>query len=388
MPALGVGAPFPSPDEGRSGHSAAPLAITPSTLTSAQARADSGRAARLAGCALETEEESALPSRQDDESTISKRGAAVLVRWQHAAHALHPVPPTCAVLSAISSTRFAHGLFCPRCHATAVQRWGWFGSRKRYRCRVCRRTFSSLTGTAAAYTKKLHLWPAYVGCLSASLPIRRCAVLVGIAPSTAFRWRHRILASLNAGDAATALSGVVEIDEAGFAYSEKGRRNGTRPGRKRGVWGDLRTRCKHPRVSVAVACDRSGSVVSAVVRADHIRIHDLTATILPRIVQPATLLITEGSMGSCAAAIRRTLPCYAVPRFSRDASRPQLYHTDSVRSFIGRFNGWLLPFRGVATRYLHHYLAWHRSIDEMADRVTGTVFLRRLDGHANPAVRK
>jgi hypothetical protein len=212
-------------------------------------------------------------------------------------------------------------------------------------------------------------------------------VLVGIAPSTAFRWRHRILASLNAGDAATVLSGVVEMDEAGFAYSEKGRRNGTRPGRKRGVWGDLRTRCKHPRVSVAVACDRSGSVVSAVVRADHVRIHDLTATILPRVVQPATLLITEGSMGSCAAAIRRTLPCYVVPRFSRDASRPQLYHTDSVRSFIGRFNGWLLPFRGVATRYLHHYLAWHRSIDEMADRVTGTVFLRRLDGRANPAVR-
>jgi hypothetical protein len=270
-----------------------------------------------------------------------------------------------------------------------VQRWGRFGLRQRYRCRTCRRTFSSLTGTAAAYTKKLPLWPAYVSCMASSLTIRRSAARVGIAPSTAFRWRHRVLAAVLSADSATHLSGWIELDETGFAYSEKGRRNRNIPPRSRGVGDDLRTRWTSPRVSVPVAYDRSGATMACVVPGDHTRFEPLREQLLHRIDKPATVLITDGPMSRyCATGIRRTLPCYVVPRYGYDRAQPRLHHTDSVRSFLERLVAWLLPFRGVATRYLDHYLAWHRVIDDLKDHVTGCLFMRRLDATGMNAARR
>ncbi len=37
-----------------------------------------------------------------------------------------------------------------------------------------------------------------------------------------------------------------------------------------------------------------------------------------------------------------------------------------LRQYVGRLKRWLRPFRGVATRYLDHYLAWHRAVETRA----------------------
>ena len=54
----------------------------------------------------------------------------------------------------------------------------------------------------------------------------------------------------------------------------------------------------------------------------------------------------------------------------------------AVRSYIMALRRWVRRFRGVATRYLHHYLAWHRflvSADTLdGERVTGLLLATRF----------
>jgi transposase-like protein len=308
------------------------------------------------------------------------RAGNLLTRSWAPTQLLQPIEREHLVLSAIRDTRFALGVYCPRCQSTKIQRWGSFSGRQRYRCPGCQRTFSDLTLTAAAYTKRLHLWPDYCAYLSRSFTIRRTAALTGINPATAFRWRHAVLRAAAAADRTTTLAGWVEVEETGFAYSEKGRRDLTRSPRARGVWQDLRSRCKNPRVSVPLACDRVGRVVSAVLLKEHPNFADLKTHIMTRIIKPATVVAAYGPMniysGSAISAGHRY---QQVGRFPRDQRLKQMHHTNNIQSLIHRFRTWLLRFRGVATRYLHHYLAWHRVIDAMEDATTGSAFFRRMD---------
>lgn len=82
---------------------------------------------------------------------------------------------------------------CLHCHSSAVIRWGRFSDRQRYRCRTCGRTFSDLTGTLLAGTKRASAWPLALRAMEEGATLRETARLAGIDPSTAFRWRHQIL---------------------------------------------------------------------------------------------------------------------------------------------------------------------------------------------------
>src|SRR5688572_33176449 len=100
------------------------------------------------------------------------------------------------VITNLRRARFTSGLSCPRCGGKEVQRWGSFSGRRRYRCKSCSRTFSDLTGTPASNLKKVGLLRSYAEQLAKSRTIRATAKVVGISPSTAFRWRHRLLGGL------------------------------------------------------------------------------------------------------------------------------------------------------------------------------------------------
>ena len=81
---------------------------------------------------------------------------------------------------------------CPRCGVERTIRWGSFSGRQRWRCKGCGRTFSDLTATPMAYTKRLECWVAFGGCLITGSSVRRVAAQLGINKQTALRWRHRV----------------------------------------------------------------------------------------------------------------------------------------------------------------------------------------------------
>lgn len=60
----------------------------------------------------------------------------------------------------------------------------------------CRRTFSEHTGKALAGSWYPHRWPELCRELVQQTSVRETARRLGVAPSTAFRWRHRVLQAL------------------------------------------------------------------------------------------------------------------------------------------------------------------------------------------------
>ncbi len=136
--------------------------------------------------------------------------------------------------------------------------------RQRYRCKDCRKTFSDVTSTPLYRTHKPDKWLDFIKCMLEGYSLRKSADLIGdIHFVTLFYWRHKILSALKQMDFNT-FSGIVEMDETYFLYSEKGRRNieGRKP-RKRGGSSKFRG-ISHEQVCVLIARDRQKSTYSGV----------------------------------------------------------------------------------------------------------------------------
>ena len=301
------------------------------------------------------------------------------------------------LLAEVRRRRFGDGVRCPHCDGERVQRWGTFGGgRQRYRCRDgCGRTFSDLTGTPAAYLKKVELLEAYGECMSEGTSLVEAATRLGIHVSTAFRWRHRFCAGLMAHDD-VGLEGWVEFGWQRFAHSEKGSRRLARASRRRGVrigrWIEQR------RVSAMVACDRKGGVVTARMPGHSAELWPVLEILEERVggkpalvgerwhrlvlsqvarrlggtfhavlrVGPEWRPIEEDGVGVAQAADARR----AV--WGTEGGSPHLWTVTAYQAGLKR---WMRRFRGVATKYLANYLLWHRMLGAAAADATEPTLL-------------
>lgn len=288
-----------------------------------------------------------------------------------------------AVLAGLRDARFSGGLRCPHCGHSRIHRWGCFSGRQRYKCLGCRRTFSDLTGTPAAYLKKVELLPAYSRCLFSALSVRRSALQVGIDPSTAFRWRHRMCAWLRDHQEGT-VSGCVEVATFWLRESRKGERGLDRAPHRRGI--RVRAWYRRPRFHVVSACDRRGNLVSGLARnpSSDVTAQVLHAALLGRLRAPLYLTSTH-ECGHASARWARSIGAdHARSQFEagllqpspRARRHPPLAHCRTIWHYRKRLAGWLWWFRGVATKYLPNYLAWHRWVDTARKEHFDTAVLR------------
>jgi transposase-like protein len=260
----------------------------------------------------------------------------------------------------VRRTRFAHGLYCVHCRSAHVRRHGFFRRRQRYRCLACRRTFSDLTGTAQAYTKRPLDWQEYKRCMDDGLTIRQAAARVEISVATSFRWRHALLKGLVRKDN-TGLRGDVELTDLWFAMSEKGRRDLERPARRRGV--KNRLRYEGEVVRVIVACDRCDGCVTSLARTRRVAYRHLVEALASRMTSARVLFARQGRLGPSAKFARHHLGIAFEPVSVPGARGGALVHLRTVTAYAERFLGWLRRFNGVATKYMPNYLVWHRRID-------------------------
>lgn len=258
--------------------------------------------------------------------------------------------------------RFAAAPRCPHCKSVAVGTWSRPKPLTRYRCHDCRRTFTGLTGTPLERLRRRDAWLDYAQALADGISLRKAARRCGIVLDTSFRWRHRFL-QLPKQKKATAVSGIVEVDETYFLKSQKGgRKIAGRKARKRGG------KASKPGLSdehapVLIARDRTGATTDAVL--DKVD----TASInrhLGGVVQKDTLLISDGEKAYGAfAAARDLLHVWIVASKGEHVWRG--YHIQNVNAYTSRLKTWMNRFRGVATKYLDSYLGWRRRIDRDGD---------------------
>lgn len=268
--------------------------------------------------------------------------------------------------------RFGPGLFCPRCGGVSVQHWGRFGWRRRYRCRDCERTFSDFTGTPLAYLKRVDRWRPFCRIFHQAHTVRHTARLLGIHPSTAFRWRRRLLAGLRRTEIPR-LGGRVSVGETWFPFSRKGSRSLDRPPRKRRFEG---LSSETDPVWVVLAADTRGALAGATAGATRPEL-PILRDVLGGCFEPNSVVLSRaGKYGGPARLAREEGLGWEQERGILPERRSD-GDPEPAPLLAWRLKRWLRRFRGVATRYLDEYLVWFRLIDLVRGR---TIPPRPLEG--------
>ena len=267
---------------------------------------------------------------------------------------------------------------CPRCGGHQSYRHGRANGLQRYRCLRCGRTFNALSGTPLARLRLKTHWLDYLDRMLDSRSVRRSATELGVASTTTFRWRHRFLERTR-DDRPAQLGGIAEADEMYVLESHKGSRHLQRAPRKRGGKATKRG-ISNEQMCILVARDRDGRTVDAVVGKGALTPRHLHTHLQARLA-PDVLLVTDGHAAYPAFARSAGISHEAVNAGAGTRSHGAL-HIENVNAYHSRMRGWLVGFRGVASRYLANYFGWRWALD--GQRIaSGEVFLRAALGRFN-----
>ncbi len=267
-------------------------------------------------------------------------------------------------VAALVEARLGERPACLICGGARVQRWGRSHGLQRWRCRDCERSFNALTGTPLARLRKKAQWLAFAEALSERLSVKAAAERCGVHPTTSFRWRHRFLRAETAQR--DQLAGIVEADETFFRLSFKGSRrwqdDGERPSRppkRRGTRAQAQG-LSIEQVPVLVARDRSGATRAHV-------LGDRSAAAVEAALAGAlpqdAILCSDAWAGYAALAKTHNLRHEPINLSTGPRVRERTWHIQNANAHHSRLKAWIHPFKGVATRYLPNYLAWHHSLE-------------------------
>jgi transposase-like protein len=260
---------------------------------------------------------------------------------------------------------------CPHCDSGDVVHWGQASALPRYRCKACRRTFNALTKTPLAYLRMKDKWATQAEAMIDGITTAKAAKRCGVAYTTAFRWRHRFLASL-AGDKPKALSGIVEGDETFILESFKGKRSGLRrAARKRGGKSTKRG-LSAEQIPILIARDRLGATTDAVL--PKLNRVSITAA-LGSIVTTANEFCCDGGTAIVAFARKAGIPTHILPMPGKPNPTAPDFHINNVNAYHGRLKEWLRRFHGVATKNLPNYLGWRRTLEALGKCATPSALI-------------
>ena len=248
---------------------------------------------------------------------------------------------------------------CPHCHCTLINRHGKVNNMQRYRCKNCLKTFMSTTGTPLARLRYKEQWGHYLKCMLESKVLRASAKECGINLKTSFRWRHRFLVLPSTLNAAT-LEGIIEADETLFPYSEKGAKKLTRKPRKRGMKALKPGRSKKDWVPVLTVRDRGKHTYEAIL--PDVTKESLSKALKGRL-EKDSVLCTDGLQSYVSISLSNDLIHKRLNVSAGIKVLDKVFHIQNVNAYHSRLKEWLIRFHGVATKYLSHYLGWHRYMD-------------------------
>jgi transposase-like protein len=260
---------------------------------------------------------------------------------------------------------------CPHCDSRDVVHWGQASDLPRYRCKACARTFNALTKTPLANLRMKDKWAAQAEAMIDGVSTAKAAQRCGVHYTTAFRWRHRFLASL-AGDKPKALVGIVEGDETFILESLKGKRSDMpRKSRKRGGKSAKRG-LSAEQIPVIVARDRHGVTTDAVLpKLNRVSI----AAALDGVITPANEFCCDGGTAIVAFARRAGIAAHILPMPGKPNPKAPDFHLNNVNAYHGRLKEWLRRFHGVATKNLPNYLGWRRTLEALGPNATSAAMI-------------
>lgn len=246
-------------------------------------------------------------------------------------------------------------VLCPHCHTDDIYGHGIYKGRKRYKCKQCLKTFNDFTGTAISGIKKVDKFQEYIELTLESVSIRKAAKKLKISTNTIFDWRHKILASLSMING-TSFVGIVECDDKQFKINEKGNRKLDRKAYKRPSDRKTKRGISNDKLSVMVATDRKGNSLMKIAKMGRIDSDSVEKTI-GSFISPNNILCSDSHPSIISWANNKELEHHTFVA-SKQHVKSKCYHVQHVNSLDNRYERWIKPFYGVATKYLSQYLNW------------------------------
>lgn len=244
---------------------------------------------------------------------------------------------------------------CHYCGHDRVHRWGTFAGRQRYRCVRCLRTYSTFTGTPLYYLKRIDCWRAFCQDMDQVRTIRFTSGRLGLDKDTVFRWRHRVLATVEALPQPR-FKGLTAVGDAAFRYNHKGRPRDLAPSPDRQT-GPAMPRPDH--VWVLIALNGEAGRRFALFDGQRIGSRDVVSALQAHVSPDCVLIGGRGMYSPISVAARQLRVQYRTPAPGKSAP------TDAgfLPAYVRRLRSWLARFRGVATHYLTRYMSWFHALD-------------------------
>lgn len=251
---------------------------------------------------------------------------------------------------------------CPHCESSLIVKNGKRAKLQKYKCKTCCKTFSYRTKSCLHKIKKTEKFEAYKTLMFENYyTLKQMATKIGISIQTSFDWRHKILSSLNNED--VTFSGITEIDDIWFLYSQKGRK-GLDYSRKRG--GSKRAGDNGFQAKLLITSDRNSNKNISLVRVGRLKKTDIERKVSGKFSNDVTL-VSDKHRSICSFA--KTEGLNHVNFKSSDHTAGGEFHIQGVNNLASKLKSIINhSFRGVSTKYLQSYANWVNIVSKGKDK--------------------
>nr|WP_133016612.1 IS1 family transposase [Clostridium cuniculi] len=201
---------------------------------------------------------------------------------------------------------------------------------------MCGRTFTNEIYNQFRYSKKFkENYQEYLALLNKGLTIRECARKLNITVVTAFFWRHRFLFDLKNKYYVENISSYVELTKMVVNENFKGSRNITDN--------------KRDKITIINAINDSIDILPIIAARNFFGFYEIRDNLVPRLNKSAYVVgLIDGRLKTFAKAFNEI----------NKVSLEEKYKNNIDIQYSINTQKWLSKFRGVASKYLDHYLYW------------------------------
>lgn len=248
---------------------------------------------------------------------------------------------------------------CPNCTGTNFIKHGSFQNRTRYKCKDCKKTFTSLTGTSISWLKKTELWEDFITLTLEDKTLREIAKDLNLSTKTVLQWRHRTFNALN-NIFSKSFVGITETDDLHTKFNQKGikrtiRKNGKKlPNPKFIQLGKRKRGDSDHSVKVLVMLDRKKTIDMKIAKRGRISTKDIKRVIDINRINETVCIVSDKHPSIIKAC--RDLEIENISFLAQDHVVKHA-HVQNLNNLIARFKKWIYTnFNNVSTKYLQNYL--------------------------------
>ncbi|MEE0932532.1 MAG: hypothetical protein U0L64_05880 [Clostridium sp.] len=227
---------------------------------------------------------------------------------------------------------------CPYCESKKVIKYGMYKNIQRYKCKdsMCGKTFTNEFYNQFRCSKKFkEKYQEYFTLLNNGFTIRECANKLNITVVTAFFWRHRFLFDFKNKHYLENISSYVELTKMIVVENFKGSRN--------------IPNIKRDKITVVNALNDSIDIIPIIAARNFFGFYELRDNIIPRLNKKAYVVgLIDGRLKTFANAFNEINKVKFKENYKNNIDIQYSINTQK----------WLSKFRGVASKYLDHYLYW------------------------------